>query len=90
MRRRGAPADDAGDARPVPRRKALSDALKNLDVYSNHKVAAEFTEKTPASDSRSTALTRTAWILMAVLLLAERASRRPVEAPGPKTPGGAR
>ncbi|KAJ1447846.1 endoplasmic reticulum vesicle transporter-domain-containing protein [Pelagophyceae sp. CCMP2097] len=71
MRRRGAPADDAGDARPVPRRKALSDALKNLDVYSNHKVAAEFTEKTPASDSRSTALTRTAWILMAVLLLAE-------------------
>jgi hypothetical protein len=69
MRRRGAGAD--APARPVelsPMKRKVNATLKKIDLYSNNRVAAEFTTAPPKESSR---LVRASYWVMLILFLSE-------------------
>mmetsp|Transcript_27874 Transcript_27874/g.83655 ORF Transcript_27874/g.83655 Transcript_27874/m.83655 type:complete len:411 (-) Transcript_27874:18-1250(-) len=68
MRRRGAAPEDAAASGPSPIKRQLSSTLKALDVYSNSKIAAEFTTAPSAASSR---LARYSYGVMLALFLCE-------------------
>ncbi|KAH8062325.1 hypothetical protein JL722_3240 [Aureococcus anophagefferens] len=68
MRRRGFDKDEPPAAAPGSARKQVESVFKSLDMYSNRKIAAEFT--TAPSPAAKVSLTVGHWV-MALLFLCE-------------------